>query len=186
MEIQPNSGLGENVFKYLHVDRLTGVHIYQGDKGGWFFDLTFKDLPDGVPNIIGTPNMYPHETRKEAEEAAVAMLANLVANAHKPPESSDDAVAVFPFDDVEFKIPAKLLAALREIPGGPPDVDSVLRRLEEVRETCAGGRHLTAEVMEELTKDQQEQIYIVAAMAVLRGIVRFPAYEEAPPVSRRH
>jgi Uncharacterized protein conserved in bacteria len=169
---------------HLHITRVAGVHIYKGDKGGWFFDIVFKDLPPGLPTIIGQPSSMPCETREEAEKAATNMLAALVQQRDKPLPDQVEAEAVFQFDEVYIYIPTEIVASLER--SGAPDLGYVRQRLAEIRKAFAGDGVMTKEVVDRLNDDQMTRLYAVVAMAVAAGIIRWPEPDEAPPRSRKH
>lgn len=181
-----SSSLGANTFKHIHIDRVTGVHVYQGERGGWYFDLTFKDLPPGVPNVLGQPVAYPLETREEAINGAVSMLAMLISTRDKTLPGHEDAEAVFPFDDVVITLPSVLIRALESAPVPVPDFGYVCDRLDETRRQFAGDGTMTEDVMGRLTDDQRMQVFTVVAMAICRGIARWPQFEEGVPKSKQH
>jgi len=177
--------VGDNAMSHAHISRVTGVHVYQGRKGGWFFDLSFKDFPPGVPNIMGQPVGMPLPSRDEAVQGAVTMLAWLIKQKDRPLPSTEDAVAVFPFDHVIIQVPSSLIARIKAIPvpsGGP---DYVKTRLDEVREEFAGDGPMTVEVMNSLTEEQQLRVMTVVTMAMAEGFVRWPEYEEEAPAKSK-
>jgi len=181
-----SSSLGANTFKHIHIDRVTGVHVYQGERGGWYYDLSFKDLPPGVPNVLGQPVAFPLDTREEAIDGAVSMLAMLVNKRDQDPPPQDDAEAVFPFDDVVISLPSQMIRTLSEAPVPLPDHEYVRTRLDEVRKEFAGDGPLTGDILNKLTRDDLMRVYAVAAMAICRGIPRWPQSEEGVPKSRQH
>lgn len=180
------SPLGANTFKHIHIDRVAGVHVYQGDRGGWYFDLSFKDLPPGVPNVLGQPVAYPLETKEEAINGAISMLAMLVKTRDKILPRHDDAEAVFPFDDVVISLPSDLIRTLAAAPFPPPEYEYVRGRLDEIRRQFAEDGTMTGEVMDKLTEDQRMEVFTVVAMAICRGIARWPQSEEGVPKSKQH
>jgi hypothetical protein len=180
------SALGENTMKYLHVNRLTGVHVYQGERGGWYFDLSFKDLPAGVPNIIGQPVAFPLETREQAIDGAVSMIAVLINRKDEAPAPEEGAMALFPFDDVVLQLPSEMIEAIKNAPIPPPEPGYARTRLDEIRDEVWGGGPLTAEIMDRLDREQRARVLAVVAMAICEGIVRWPQFEEGVPKSKRN
>jgi hypothetical protein len=173
--------LGEHTMPHLHINRVTGVHLYQGKLGGWYFDLTFKDLPPGIPEIMGQPVEHPCKTREEAIKGAVAMLAYLLARKDKPLPGADEAVVVFPFDEVAVKLPSSIIAELEKFPLPKNRQEMARHRLDEVRKEFAKDGPLTMAIMDGLTNEQRAAIMSVAAMAVVSGIARWPESVEMAP-----
>jgi hypothetical protein len=182
-EIKPESDVGENSIPHYKIDRCVGIHIYEGDKGGWFADLQFENLPAGIPTVFGTPMALPHRVREEALASAVKFLALVLAN-DRPAPSAAEADAIFPFDEVVVHLPSRFFGKLRDLMPYKPTHEEALARLNAFRDEVCGGQPLTHEAAEALPRPLRERLLSVCAMASLAGIVRFPEFEEAPPKPR--
>jgi len=176
------SSIGQASLKWYRTENCTGVYIYQGEKGGWFADLSFKDLPAGVPVVIGTPNVAPNRTREDAIESAVHMLA-LLMNSPTPQVNPEEAEVVFEFDNLGLIIPSAAIAAINKLSVERPSNEYVEQRLDEIREQFAGGKPFNSEIMDSLSEEDRRVVYTVCVMALALGMPRYPKSEEveAPP-----
>lgn len=179
-EMKPTSEIGKQSLKWYRVECCIGVHIYQGDKGGWFSDLAFKDLPAGIPAVFGTPSIHPHRSREEAIDAAVAMLA-LISNRPAPEVAPEDAKVVFEFDELSIIVPSGVIAEINQIPVEWPSVEYVKQRLVQIRDQFAGGKPFNTEIMDSLSPEDQRVVFSVCAMALVIGMPRFPSKPESEP-----
>jgi hypothetical protein len=175
------SVLGANTIKWLRLSHCTGVHVYQGAKGGWFADLTFTGLPAGVPEIIGTPVSLPKATREEAIQEGLELLAVVIAQERKQHETADEPIAVFDFDKIALQIPSALIQQLDGSGLEKPGPAHTMKRLDEIRTQMTGGEPFTAENFNRLSREDQLAVVAVAAVAITHGIVRWPLPKEAMP-----
>lgn len=178
--METTSVVGEASLKWYRTEHCRGVHIYQGDKGGWFADLEFTNLPDGIPAVIGTPSVAPNRTREEAVKSAISMLA-MMMDTPTPTVSPQDAKVVFALDDMNVILPSALIAKMRAIREEPPSHDYIIERFEEVRKQFTGGEPFNEERMNSLSKENQMTVVTLCAMALLIGMPRYPGNPEVEP-----
>lgn len=182
---RPTTGVGETALRWYRTENCLGVHVYQGDRGGWFADLQFDNLPLGVGDTIGTPVMYPAKDRQEALRQAVHFLASFMDPPQ--PKVSPDAVDVFfAFDEIELVVPAGLLRSFKDSGLEIPTGAEAFAELASIRAELAGGGPLTREIMASLPEISLHRLQIVCALALLAGIPRYPEFEEAPPAAGMH
>lgn len=181
--IEPASDVGENSIPHYKIDRCIGVHIYTGDKGGWFADLQFEGLPAGIPPVLGTPVECPHQTREEALAKAAQMLTMVIAN-DRPAPPAAEAKAAFPFDDLVVHVPSPFIERLRKDVPYEPTREEALESLTAFRDEVCGSKNLTQELADGLSEAAKVRLLAVCTMAILAGIVRFPEFEEKPPPPR--
>lgn len=81
--IEVRTMTAESSMAWWRLSKVAGVHVYP-EGGGWQADVAFKDLPPGVPRIIGSPEIYP--TRQAA-------LTGAVENSFRHGGDRQDAVA---------------------------------------------------------------------------------------------
>ena len=175
------SSLGANSLQYYSIEKCDGMHVYQGAKGGWFCDFAFVDLPPGIPDAIGTPVSFPEKSQADAVLRGVDMLAMIMANKPDPP-STEDAVAMFPIDDLVVHIPIRVLEEIkRAADGEKPEQDYVLTRLTEFRKTYTGDGPVTSELADAFPQEVLRELQVLCTMALLSGLVRDPPYLEAAP-----
>lgn len=181
--LQSSSAVGEAFLPWMTIDNIDGVHVYQGEKGGWFADLVLKNAPTGVASIFGTPVQHPCHSREEAESYAVTLLAVIAANKEKVAEPPKEVEAAFSFGPFGVKIPSRLLDEISKVTAAAGlDKDSryVRRRLDELSRKHE--RHLAeAEPLDGLPAAELREIIVVSAMALCHGIVRWPEVPEAAP-----
>jgi hypothetical protein len=67
------SSLGQSLLPHMTRDRIDALVVFQRN-GGWMAEAVLKDLPAGLPNVMGTPENMPLGTRKEAEEQGCQLL----------------------------------------------------------------------------------------------------------------
>jgi hypothetical protein len=184
LSMEATSSVGEASLKWYTADKCVGIHVYQGDKGGWFADFAFADLPAGIPVVIGTPSLYPHGSRKEAIDQATAFLAMLM-NKNPPNENPEDVEVVFSFDDMNVMLPSTLIATMKAIDAPHPPIEYVVQRLEDIRHQFAGGKPFTAEIMTSLSEEDRMVVVRVCAMALVFGMPRYPLNAEGEPPPKR-
>lgn len=84
---QPPFGAGlDDTWKYY------GPHNYKAfivtaRNGGWVADLVLRKAPQGVYDVMGTPEFLPFPTYEQAFEAGLSIVARLLAIAQKPAPS---------------------------------------------------------------------------------------------------
>lgn len=61
----------------LKVKNLESLVLYSDRNGLWTADLLFENIPAGSPDIMGTPTAIPFKTKKEAWNAALAIVAKV-------------------------------------------------------------------------------------------------------------
>jgi hypothetical protein len=77
----------ESSMAWWRISKVAGVHVYR-EREGWHPDVVFKDLPRGVPTILGSPELYP--TRQEALRGAIDHLSILAVNDKMPLPDTED------------------------------------------------------------------------------------------------
>jgi hypothetical protein len=181
--LKPETAIGMASLKWYTADKCVGVHVYQGDNGGWFADLAFKDLPPGIGDVLGTPTLFPNRDRQAAIATAIEFLAKVMAN-QQSPQSPDDTVP-FSFDKITVFIPTEMVAEMKKdieaVPGKRPSADAVALLLEDLRKQFAQGGPFTSEVMDRLSAQEQGKVFNRCSMALAIGMPRYPSYPEGMP-----
>ena len=178
----PISPLGGAFFDHATVERLRGVHVYRGERGGWFGDLTFRDMPPGITSVIGTPVDMPCSSREEALGQATHLVAVLVAtdrvraSGARPGPPRDP---VFLMGGTQITIKAAALAEIARL--GDPDEGYVSRRLDELMRRHAPDGRLEESSLDGLAPMEKAKFMAVVAMALLLGMGRWPEPDEAAP-----
>lgn len=129
---------------YWQLSKAAGVHVYR-EGAGWHADLVFKDLPKGVPHIVGTPAPVP--TRAEAIESVVGMMSICAQRDRIPPPDPATGLRWFRFDELEVPVDPGML---RDYAARVPEVDftkdDILRELAGLRAEIAGDGPVTRSV----------------------------------------
>jgi hypothetical protein len=178
--LQAATAIGHATLRHYHISKCAGVHVYKGEKGGWFADLEFRGLPLGAGNIIGTPSQLPAKDREEAIGQAISMIASCM-NAPAPAEPADAVDSAFAFDEIEMAVPGELLRTIKAAFEELPTPQQAVALLEKVRSDFAAGGPLTGDVMRGLSKEDLRRVQFACAIALMAGLPRYPQYEEAPP-----
>jgi hypothetical protein len=100
------SALGTALRPYWKKRNLAGVRVYQ-TRDGWYAELAFKSLPDGLPPVMGTPADRPCASKAEALEQATRWLATVLAADPPPPGMSARA---FHLDGLLVWLEARVVA----------------------------------------------------------------------------
>ena len=172
---QPMSALGRAQAPYLRLDNVDTVLIYQAAKGGWHGDVVLKQVPDGVPNVLGTPVENPCPTREMATDLVVNLLAQIIGTERAGNHPPLIALPAFLFHGYEVNLLSEIL---EQIPGYE-SVERALNRLAQMeRELFPNGvpdSHLT------LDGGDSRIFLAVIHMATKTGVFRYPAKEDQEP-----
>lgn len=180
------SPLGETTFAHITEKKLDGLHIYQGPKGGWHADITFRNMPKGIPNAIGSPVESPFRTRAEAEEAGkrLVVMALEVArqNAERAATSKPDPV--FLLHDLQFKLSGELPSVLThfmpELKDGYGSPLQAAGRIESLLdEMCPNG--FDADVFGKWDERKRMRLIVVLQAAVMSGLYVYPMRQDKAP-----
>ncbi len=177
------SGVAAAAFPYWHVANVSGVHIYQTERG-WFGDVILRNVPDGVSNVCGTPSHLPHKTRFLAEDGTVRILELMVLNdrglvtptgAESPPPDH----ITFDIDHVTVGIPLRAIEIVKDAieqfgldPGTGADLSEAM--LMKLLTEDFGDGETTQEGLEAMSSERR-QLYFTHMTTLLaaRGQFRF-------------
>jgi hypothetical protein len=175
-ELRVVSVLCANTLDHLRVQHLEAVRIYAAPAGGYHGDLHFDNVPDGVPNILGTATACPELTRAAAEDRVVRMLAMLIhRQSRRPFQPPAPEHVIFEFFGSSFRVPIQ--DVIPEVSTCNPDLEMTIRgRLDAFVTDCLQGE-VTAATMEQLPLEHLEELYRLVCSALGARIIRHP-----PPV----
>jgi hypothetical protein len=145
---------------FAHRDNLAGVDVFQDENGKWIADIVLKQVPVGIGSRVGTHADHAHDTRQEAVEAAVHMLAHILRT--KPSDEIRDPV--FVFFDRAFSVPRKIIEEMAQVPRVEPEY--LAQRLLRV------GKYVTR--LDTLTEDEQREWDVTIIMALINDIIKWP------------
>lgn len=155
----------------LGVSKVEGVHVYQADNG-WHADVAFKDLPPGVPTIIGSLGSY--QTRSAALKGAARQLSILTENDKLPLPVSREGFRWFKFDNVEVPVNAELIETFPERLAAEGYTDFKAKgRLAWFRHQFADDNPMTAKIFQSLDQDDQNSIRIACTIALALDVHQF-------------
>lgn len=179
MKFSAESAIAKTMQAYLKVENLHSLVIYEGERGGWHLDIMFRNMPPGVPTVMGSPVAHPHHSRQKAFESAPFFLTGIVRMCLDAPKMTKKD-PVFQFHDIAFRLRSELLAFLVEhrIQETGYDVEKRLKATDE--KFFPNG--CTFEAFEALsTADQAEIMSVVHCSAAFGNHFRYPAFEAKPP-----
>jgi len=164
---------------HWQLSKASGVHVYQQD-GGWHADLVFKDLPVGVPSVIGTPE--PVATRAEAIESVVRMMSICAQRDGVPLPAPAGEMRWFRFDEHEVPIHAGLLADyVEQAKGLNTNPDDLIEDLEAIRLEITGGSPVTAMEWDAADFDTRYHAIKLCHIAMANGIMELTYSGPATP-----
>ncbi|MGO4407724.1 hypothetical protein AB4Z10_26120 [Bosea sp. RAF48] len=157
--------------EWWRLSKVEGVHVYQGDDG-WQADITFKDLPFGVPTLIGSPGTY--QSQSAALKGAIRQLSILAVNDKLPLPRTQEGFRWFKFDNVEVPVNANLIETFPQRLAAEGYTDFKAKgRLAWFRHQLADDKPITARIFESLDQDDQNSIRIACAIALSLGVQQF-------------
>lgn len=167
---------------HMTIEKFDALVIHEGEMGGWLVDLLLRDMPPGVPTVLGTPVQHPYRTRQEAQNTALDLLigiVKLVQTNTQPP-----APPTFEFYDCDFPIRPEAIEMLFASGFAESDYTSAhaLERLREI-DVQLFPNGFTLDRYDHLSEDARLRLVAVFHMAAARGIFRFPPPEAKPPKS---
>jgi len=151
--------------KAKHVD---SVIIRKQMLAGWVVLLTFKDLPRGIPNVLGAPGKPRSEEEARAEAQRLLRAAYVKCEDTKEMMRSGqmDDLRLFRYQDIHLQVPGEMVdAATRKIPANPPKKDAQKMRQEQIDAIhgAIGKGALDVERWNALSEDDQLKVMIAAA-----------------------
>lgn len=184
----PDMFLG--ILSRLTEANLEGVHIYPAPLGGWHADIAFKDMPPGIPQVVGTPKAMPCNSREDAVDHAVANLSVMLTAMRNRPSNAEARkdYAVFQYDSATIFVPIEIMSELKKALRGNKTAESkretemhVIEHLIEIGRKFRGPEGLTEDVYDALPIESQKEIVMVSAMALAVGYPRWPETAPMPP-----
>jgi hypothetical protein len=167
---EPVSDLARATMPHLREDNLLAVMIYEAEAGGWIADVVCKHVPPGISNVLGTPVGDPLNTREEALENAVRVLACVLVMGGK---ATGQTEPVFNYHDVMITLDSRLLAFMDSHNAGYSSVDKAYLRLDETtKELFPDG--YSYERLKALPDERSRLLFAVAHMAALTSVLRYP------------
>lgn len=115
---------------YMRVDNVAGVRIVQNDDLTWSTEVAFAEVPEGMPDVVGTPAACPCRTREDAERSAILLLATLIHMERRPDVVEGWNIPpnrrVFDLCGLLFELPEDMIADFRRM----PELDALLEEMD--------------------------------------------------------
>lgn len=150
---------------------VVGVHVYEV-RGGWNADLAFKDLPLGVPTVIG--NAVPCTSRKEALESAVRQLSLCDEREKAYRDRPCDTFRWFVFDEIEVPVdPAYLSRVAADMARAGETTEQLLEEFARLRFAISGDEPVTHDGLKAADREDQMRVIRVCEKAMALGLTQF-------------
>lgn len=168
---EARSPIAKAALPYLREDNFQSVMIYEVPTGGWMADVVCKRVPPGISNAFGTPVNNPLNSREEALETAIRILAvALMLNSNKVPTQTKP---VFQYFDSSFSLDAELLAFMSSQGAGYESTEHANQRLTEITRSLFP-RGYNFERLQALPEERMRMLFAVVHMASLTNVLRYP------------
>lgn len=158
--------------KAKHID---SVIVQKKTLGGWVVVLTFKDLPRGIPNVLGAPGAP--KTRAAADALAHVMLRAAFVKCEETKQMMRDGVMddlrFFRYQDLHLQVPGDMVdTAARKIPEIPEETEAKKLRKTHIdaMRSAVGSEKLTVERWNALPEDNQLAAMIAASILLCLNI----------------
>jgi uncharacterized protein DUF6878 len=178
MITQRPSPVRADLMAFLTEANVDGVRIVQGEKGGYLAQILLKDLPFGLPRLVGTDRRTPHMTRPLATDHLRRMLAEVVRS--KPPACAPESL--FRLSNQTFVLRAEeLLAASQQ----RVTVDEAQEQLEAVYKKYFTDKERVGSPSWQpttLSVSERQEIGSVLHQAAVNGILEYPPHSAGDPV----
>jgi hypothetical protein len=173
------SGLGKALSVHFKEGNLDALLVYPAPKGGWHADVRFKNLPPGIPEVMGTPVSLPLVSMADAEKRVYDTLVVLLSTS-----AGQSSPPVFILHGFEVTLSSKALNNLKPIVDSFPlemktpsyFLDLVSRTVAEAFPVGFSGDRLN-------NLDHASMVKLAAALttAALGGVFRYPPRPDLAP-----
>ncbi|MCJ2026445.1 hypothetical protein [Methylobacterium sp. J-067] len=156
---------------YWRLSNVAGVHVYRMAEG-WHADLAFRNLPVGVPALVGSA--VPWGTREEALACAVRQLTLCQGREEIPLPETVDTWPLFVFDHVEMPIePSEIPGMVESLAREGYGDEQVVGRLAYLRQAIAGDEPLTLETFHAADEEMRRKLMVACMVAMALGRTQF-------------
>lgn len=171
--------LGAAMPPQIRIRNLVGVHLYSLGPGIHHADIELTGMPDGCPNILGTPVAAPRANQHEAQEWAINRLVHVILSERRCPDLDVPPMAFVPFeiDGMTFSVPRAHIQAASEV--GYFEESQAAAHIQRIRRLM-GGR-LTPRGFNMLSAHDVEFLNISMVSMLLAGTPRYPRRRPAAP-----
>jgi len=185
IQMQVNTAKGMATQRFIRTDNFRALVVYRTPRG-WYADLLLKNVPSGVSDVLGTPLSMPHQTREEAEEAAVHILQSMCLQSIMNDGLTSDVSKgdLRPFSLFNMTMPlvgeAVDVCVYAMVITGQTVMEARSYALGRMEEACARlgiDATVTIDDLNEKEEAEQEEIYRLCCMVAATGCIEFPMSE---------
>ncbi|MFG6572146.1 hypothetical protein ACGYLO_11130 [Sulfitobacter sp. 1A13353] len=187
IQMQINTAKGMATQRFIRADNFRALVVYRTPRG-WYADLLLKQVPPGVSDVMGTPMSMPHETREEAEEAAVHILQSMclqsIMNEGLVSDGSKADVRPFKLFNISMPLPGEAVDLCVPVMAitGQTVMEARTYALSRLEEACARigiDETTTIEDMADKPDADHEEIFRLCCMTAATNCIEFPVSEWA-------
>lgn len=156
---------------HWRISNIAGVHVYR-TAVGWNADIAFKDLPIGVPALVG--NAVPCGSRDDALASAIRQLSMCVEREKVLMAGFDTRLVYFVFDEIEVPIDPDYLPDVRAAMAREGHtLEEALGKLAHLRHVVGGDGPLTKEGVDAADEDTRAELCKACEIAMALGRTQF-------------
>lgn len=162
-------------FYWMKSKHIDSVIVQKRMIGGWVVLLCFKDLPRGIPNVLGAPGKP--KNREEAEFEAYRLLRAAYVKCEDTKKMMRDGdmddLRLFRYQDLHLRVPGEMVdAAAKKVPGIPEKKEADKLRKENIDRIrlAVGTQPLTVDRWNALGEDKQIEAMIGASFLLCLNI----------------
>lgn len=178
--LQVQSGPGRSVLSRIREEHFDAYIVYRSARG-WHADVLFKNLPAGVPNLLGTPDDDPLPSRELADQQGRLILKMLLktAIANAAVVAPEEDFRAFDIHGATMQVPGSAVDQVRPFIESFPanvvgDVDSHRNRLSRLLTEAFGEDSFDLEKWESLHITTKHRIFTAIVILMAMGEFRHP------------
>lgn len=152
-------------YHWMKAKHIDSVIVQKKLIGGWIVMLAFKDLPRGIPNMLGAPGKP--KTQEDAMFEAKRLLRAAYVKCEETKKMMRDNtfadLRIFRIQNLNLQVPGEMVdAAARKLPDLPAEKEAQKLRMKHIENMRAiiGEGDLTPERWDQLPEDSQIRIMV--------------------------
>ncbi len=183
MDAVPQNLLSQSFIETVREKHLDSLMVYEEGQGRWFGDLAFKNLPVGLPTVMGTPVAMPKATREEALSEAYLILVFFLQAIEEQKTTSRDKpsenVRIFELYGFSFKLPVEVIEMSSTIKENLKEFEDYGEQeakayLERALSEMCGDSEFTGEIFDAATPELRTRLLTAMTLMLLHGHFRYP------------
>ena len=164
--------VGQAAFDHISLDNVLFARVTEKD-GKFWGDVAF-DVPPGYPDMLGTPEKMPHDTREEAIQQIRGILATakMAQSLRVPGEKK--LQPIFELDHIAIEIPTEAVQRFTAVGALLAELgdDTLLQQIDYNVAEIAGDKPLDQEVWNAAPEIRKTILFGLMVMGLSRGIFR--------------